>query len=145
MRDDDDDAPDQGDGKRLMPPWWADEAPDDLPLPAGFPERPDQRKVDALRARLRRDRATRPDPHRTPLDKRLGKDSGRSMRDLGTYTVIPTMMVVGPVLGYLAGHWLEGRFGGAPWWGVGGVLFGLAAAVLQIVYMLKRRTDGTEE
>jgi len=145
MKDDDQDRPGPDGGKRFMPPWWAEDAPDDAPLPDGFPERPDQHKVDELRSRVARDKSSRPDPHRTKLHDRLGRDAGRSARDIGNYTLIPMMMLVGPVLGYLAGHWVESRFGGAPWPGVGGVVFGLAAAVRQIVIMLGRRNNGPED
>lgn len=142
MRDDDPPRPGGDDDRRLMPPWWAEDAPQDTPLPDGFPERPDQAKLDALRARVKQDKASRPDPHRTKLHDRLGRDAGKAARDIGNYTLIPTMMVVGPVMGYLVGHWAERRFGGEPWLGVGGVLFGLVAAFRQIVLMLGRKGDG---
>lgn len=131
------------DGK--MPPWWADDSDEETPLPEGFPERPDQAKLEALRTRLRTDQAARPDPHRTRLHDRLGKDGGRAARDIGNYTLIPMMMVVGPVMGYLVGHWVENRFGGEPWFGVGGVVFGLAAAVRQIVIMLGAKSPPPRE
>lgn len=133
----DDDRPD--------PPWWAEGTDDDAPLPDGFPERPDQAKVEALRAKLRADKESRPDPHRTRLHDRLGKDGGRSARDIGNYTLIPMMMVVGPAMGYLVGRWVEGRFGGEPWFGVGGIVFGLAAAARQIVIMLGRKGASSRE
>ena len=133
------------DDERPDPPWWAEGSDDETPLPDGFPERPDQAKVEALRAKLRADKASRPDPHRTRLHDRLGKDGGRSARDIGNYTLIPMMMVVGPVMGYLVGHWAEGRFGGEPWLGVGGIVFGLAAAVRQIVIMLGGRNGSPKE
>ncbi|MFO7610535.1 MAG: AtpZ/AtpI family protein [Candidatus Krumholzibacteriia bacterium] len=145
MRDDDDkprrpEAPD-GHSDPDHPPWWAEEAPDDTPLPADFPQRPDRAKLAALQAKMKQDKASRRDPHRTRLHDRLGRDAGRSVRDIGHYTLIPMMMLAGPVMGYLVGHWVEGRFGGEPWFGVGGIVFGLVAAVRQIVIMLGRRND----
>lgn len=137
---DDDERPDPPDLSR-----WAEDTDEGAPLPDGFPERPDLAKVKALRAKLRADKASRPDPHRTRLHDRLGKDGGRAVRDIGNYTLIPMMMVVGPVMGYLVGHWAEGRFGGEPWFGVGGIVFGLAAAVRQIVIMLGRKSDPSQE
>ncbi|HPF70882.1 MAG TPA: AtpZ/AtpI family protein [Candidatus Krumholzibacteria bacterium] len=140
MRDDDRTPPKKDrDGTGL--PWWAEDAPQETPLPEGFPERPDGAKLDALRQRVKQDQAGRKDPHRTPLHDRLGKDAGKSARDIGNYTLIPMMMVAGPMIGFLAGHWIERRFGGEPWGGVVGVLFGLAAAVQQIIQMLGRK-DG---
>jgi hypothetical protein len=113
---------------------------DDAPLPDGVPEPPDMAKVDALRHRLRSDRAAGGGYHRTPLHDRLGRQGGKSARDIGSYTLIPMMMVVGPVIGYLMGHYVEGRFGGEPWLGVVGIMFGLAAAVRQIILMLQKRS-----
>jgi len=136
---------DQEDSDRTPPPWWSDEAPEDAPLPEGFPERPDLRKVRELREKLRHDKASRRDPHRTRLHDRIGVDAGKSARDIGSYTLIPMMMIVGPIIGYLVGHWVEVRFGGQPWVGVGGALFGLAAAVRQIVIMLSRKNGPPKE
>lgn len=125
-------------------PWWAEHADEDAPLPDGYPERPDLARVHALRERLRQDAANRPNPHRTPLHDRVGRHRGRSVRAIGSYTLIPMMLLVGPALGWLVGHWLEGRVGGAPWLGVGGIVFGLAAAVQQIVQMLKKNAEDNE-
>lgn len=145
MNDDDHKRPAGEDAEGAPAPWWAEDAPEDAPLPPGFPERPDLAKVRALREKLQREKAARRDPHRTKLHDRLGRDGGRAARDIGSYTLIPMMMVVGPVIGYLVGHWVENRFGGEPWFGVGGVLFGMAAAVRQIVIMLGRRNDRPRE
>ncbi len=104
-----------------------------------LPEPPDMRKVHALRKKIRADRGKEHNYHRTPLHDRFTRDGGRSARDIGSYTMIPMMMLVGPVIGFLMGHYVEGRFGGEPWVGVGGLVFGLAAAVRQIVLMLQRK------
>ena len=64
---------------------------------------------------------------------------GKLIRDIGTYTIIPMMMVVGPLLGWWLGSQIEARWGGHPWPSVGGALFGLAASVRQIFLILTRR------
>ena len=64
----------------------------------------------------------------------------RGMRAVGFYTAIPTMMVVGPVLGYFLGSWVEGRFGHAPWFVFGGVVLGGVASVRQVSLLLQRGT-----
>ena len=129
-----------------QPPWWSEQADEDAPLPDGFPEPPEQEKVDELRDRLRRDVAAGGDHHRTPLHDRLERrGGGRTMRDLGSYTIIPMMMVVGPVIGWLMGRYAESRLGGEPWLGVAGVFLGLAAAVRQIILMLQRRAEQERE
>jgi len=64
---------------------------------------------------------------------------GKQIRDIGSYTLIPMMMLVGPVLGFLIGKWVEKQWGYAPWPSTGGALFGLAAAVRQIYLILTQR------
>jgi len=59
-------------------------------------------------------------------------------RDIGMYTVIPTMMVVGPLLGYVLGSWVEKKWDHAPWPTTIGAIFGLIAAVRQIWIILTR-------
>jgi F0F1-type ATP synthase assembly protein I len=65
-------------------------------------------------------------------------ESRRAMRDVGVYTSIPIMLGVGPALGWWLGSLAEKQWGGAPWWQVGGVLFGLAAAVRQVYKAIKQ-------
>lgn len=64
---------------------------------------------------------------------------GKLIRDIGTYTIIPMMMVVGPLLGWWIGHQIEGKWGGYPWPSAGGALFGLVASVRQIYLILAQR------
>lgn len=67
---------------------------------------------------------------------------GRRMRDVGIYTTIPTMLVVGPVLGYLLGHWAAGRWGHAALFETGGATLGLLASARQVWLILKRQGGG---
>lgn len=72
-----------------------------------------------------------------------GKDRGRTgkqIRDIGTFTLIPTMMAVGPILGYFLGRLAEKKWGWQPWLSLGGAMFGLAAAGRQIYLMLTQRS-----
>lgn len=75
-------------------------------------------------------------PPRAPQG-RLAKRAQQA-RSVGYYTMIPTMMVVGPVLGFLLGSWLESRFGHAPWFVLGFVILGGVASVRQVVLILER-------
>lgn len=122
-------------------PWWADDGPEPSSLPAGFPERPDVRKVHELRDRMRRDRAAREAAGRNRLTARFSDQTGRQARELGSYTLIPTMMLAGPAVGYGLGWLLERQFGGKPWVSVFGILFGLAAAFQQIILLLKKNAE----
>ncbi len=42
------------------------------------------------------------------------------------------------VLGYLAGSWLEGRYGFAPWGSLGGVVVGFIAALRSLLRLAAR-------
>lgn len=66
------------------------------------------------------------------------RDQGRRMRDVGIYTTIPMMLVVGPVLGYLLGHWAAGRWGHVAAFESGGLVLGLLAAIRQVWLVLKQ-------
>ena len=104
-------------------------------LPPGVPEPPDMAKVDDLRERIDRERSTRRGSGRG----RLKKVSGKQARDIGTYTIIPMMMIAGPLVGYLLGKGAENIFGGEPWPGVIGMLFGMVAAFRQVFLLLAER------
>ncbi len=51
--------------------------------------------------------------------------------------MIPSMILVGLVGGYFLGVWLEGRLGGAPWVGLGGLVMGGAASVRKVIQILR--------
>ncbi len=72
------------------------------------------------------------------LEKQPGDRRGRQIRDIGAYTAIPTMLIVGPALGYFLGTLAEKRWDHAPWPSALGALFGLAAAARQIWLLVKR-------
>lgn len=66
---------------------------------------------------------------------------GRQIRDIGVYTAIPTMLVVGPALGWFLGTLVEKKWGHAPWPSALGGVFGLLAAARQI-WLLVTTRDG---
>ena len=113
----DQEKPDSGDTTEILPP--------------GVPEPPDLSKVRDLREQMEKDRAGR--------GSRRGTPTGKQGRDIGTYTIIPMMMLAGPLVGYLLGKGLENIFGGEPWPGVAGMLFGMVAAFRQIFLLLAER------
>ena len=85
----------------------------------------------------------RPSPNDTP-DKGLRRRA-RQARDIGIYTAIPGMLLVGPVLGWLLGHWAGRRWGHAPTFETVGALLGLLAAARQIVLLFRRQAELAEE
>jgi len=114
------------------------------PLPPGVPEPPDLTKVHDLRERMEKEKAGRGGVGRRRGLGR-GAPTGRQARDIGTYTIIPMMMIAGPLVGYLLGKGVENMFGGEPWPGVVGMLFGLVAAFRQIFLLLADRAKRDRE
>ena len=108
--------------------------------PGPYPESPDLERVQELRARLRLDKA-KTDATGVGPDSRLNRKVGKTARDIGTYTLIPSLMVAGPVVGYLLGHLVQKYIGGEPWGEVVGMLVGMVAAFRQVFLLLKRKSD----
>jgi hypothetical protein len=69
-----------------------------------------------------------------------GNRRGNHIRDVGVYTVIPAMLIVGPVMGWLAGRWAAGRWGHDSTFETAGALLGFAAAVRQIQLIIQRES-----
>jgi F0F1-type ATP synthase assembly protein I len=108
-----------------------------------YPEPPDLARVQRLRDKLQKDRATKDSG--PPRMSRLGvsKLSGKQARDIGAYTLIPMLMVAGPLVGFLLGTWIEEKWGGTPWPTTVGVLLGLVAGFRQVFLLLAARTRET--
>lgn len=121
--------------------WWAEDAPSEASLPEGFPERPDLKRVKDLRSKIQADRESRRESSRGPLARRFDKTAGQQARAIGSYTLIPMLMLAGPAVGYGLGWLAEQQWGGKPWVSVFGVLFGLAAAFQQIFLILKKNAE----
>ena len=108
--------------------------------PSDFPEPPDITRVHELRKQLNSDRRARDAADRSRRSVRLGEKAGRQIRQVGIYTVIPSLMLAGPAVGYGLGWLVERQFGGKPWASVCGILLGVAAAFQQIILILKRNS-----
>ncbi len=72
-----------------------------------------------------------------PEDRRERDERGKRTRDIGIFTAIPMMLLAGPALGYLIGHWAGGRWGHQTTWQAVGAVVGLLAAARQIWSILK--------
>lgn len=106
-----------------------------------LPEPPDPARVEDLRRRLRQERQARGGGSGglPRLGARTQEEAGRRARDIGIYTIIPMMMLVGPAIGYLLGMGAERVFGGKPWPSLAGMLWGMLAAFRQVYLILKER------
>ena len=69
----------------------------------------------------------------------------KSAQQISTGAMIPSMILVGLVGGYFLGVWLEGRLGGAPWLGLGGLVLGGAASVRKVIQILRVQRREPEE
>ncbi len=103
-----------------------------------YPKVPDLKRVHAMRARLRSEKAAR-DTARAGSDGRFSRKYGKAAKDLGAYTLIPSLMIAGPIVGYFLGRGVEKWLGGEPWGAVIGMLLGVVAAFREVFRLLQRK------
>ena len=61
----------------------------------------------------------------------------KTISQVSAGAMIPSMILVGIVGGYLLGAWIQGRAGGEPWWGVGFAVLGGVASARKIIQMVR--------
>ena len=108
--------------------------------PNDYPEPPDPKRIAEMRAKLDQEQARRRADHPPTGTRFLGRFDGDQLRNVGTYTLIPAMLLAGPAVGYGLGWLVERRWGGSPWGVTVGALVGLVAAFRQIFLILADRT-----
>lgn len=64
-------------------------------------------------------------------------------RALGLVGLIGLDIAICTLLGYFGGAFLGGRFGGEAGWVIAGVLFGVAAGLVNVVFIVKRFLEDT--
>ncbi len=62
----------------------------------------------------------------------------RDLRQLGAFAAIPGLLLAGPLVGYVVGWWLDGKFGTSPYLAALGVLMGIAASGIEIFELIKK-------
>ncbi len=120
-------------------PWWSLDAPENAPLPEGYPTRPDGKKIDELRHQLKTERAARNNLNNKAPRSKFDSKKAKQAKDIGTYTLIPMIMLAGPIVGYGLGWALEKQWGGAPWTTTIGLLMGVTAAFRQIFILMANK------
>ncbi len=59
--------------------------------------------------------------------------------------VIPTLLLVAPLVGFFLGRFLDPRFGTTPWLSFAGLVLGFVAAGREIVSIVRRvRSEGED-
>jgi len=76
----------------------------------------------------------------TLLNSGKHKKPDKDLRQIGLYAAVPGLLLGGPLIGYLAGHWLDDRFGTDPLLGVVGMVMGLVAAGIEIYNLVRKAT-----
>lgn len=132
-------------GEEHAQPRQSPDFPEYPPLPEGYPDRPDASKLNTLQSQLKKDRTTRRSSQKTTRLEKYATKVGKSAKDIGAYTLIPFMMIAGPAVGYGLGWLVERKWGGAPWTGVIGLIFGLIAAFRQIFLLLARKSSDDKD
>jgi uncharacterized protein YqgC (DUF456 family) len=68
---------------------------------------------------------------------------GKRLRDVGIFTAIPSMLIVGPALGWFLGHLAAQEWGHREMFEACGLFLGLLASARQIWLLLKRHGSGS--
>ncbi len=75
--------------------------------------------------------------------------SRRDMKQISLFAAIPGLLLAGPLIGYVIGWWLDGKFGTQPYLAALGVFMGIAASGLEIVQVIRKassaESDGDNE
>ena len=64
--------------------------------------------------------------------------AGRSLRPVGLLTAIPFILLVGPLIGYFVGEWLDRQWGTQPYLMTLLVVLGFVAAGREVWGLIKR-------
>ena len=59
------------------------------------------------------------------------------VKQIGSLTAIPVILVVGPLLGYFAGNWVDRKFQLFPWFTISGLFVGFIASGREIFRLVR--------
>lgn len=69
------------------------------------------------------------------------EEDKNQLRQLGVYITIPFVLAVPPVLGWLAGQWLDEKMGSGPYMMYLLIVLGFAAGFREVYRIIKRFGD----
>ncbi|MEW5701444.1 MAG: AtpZ/AtpI family protein [Candidatus Zixiibacteriota bacterium] len=78
------------------------------------------------------------------MKKPAAERAGRSMRPVGLLTAIPFVLLVGPLIGYFVGDWLDRKWGTSPYLMVLLIVLGFVAAGREVWGLIKRAARDQE-
>jgi len=108
--------------------------------PRDYPEPPDPKRLAEVRGQLDREQARRR-AEQLGANRRFGRRiDGEQLRNIGTYTLIPMVLLAGPMVGYGLGWLVEHFWGCTPWGTVTGMLIGMVAGFRQVFLILAKKT-----
>lgn len=62
----------------------------------------------------------------------------QKLRQIGLFTTIPIILLVGPTLGYFVGDYLDNKFNTSPWLMIFFMIVGAIASVKEIINFISR-------
>lgn len=68
----------------------------------------------------------------------LGPGGGKSLKTLAGAGAVGIELVVATTIGFLGGHWLDGKLGTDPWLGLLGLLLGVAAGFWNLIVTVRK-------
>ncbi|MBI3804768.1 MAG: AtpZ/AtpI family protein [Nitrospirae bacterium] len=68
-------------------------------------------------------------------------DKDAQRRQVIVLTAIPMVLVAGPLVGFLIGNYLDGKFGTGPWLMILFLILGGAASVKQVKQLLSKTSE----
>ena len=79
------------------------------------------------------------------MNPRRNEKESRDLKQIGLYGAVPAIMLAAPLIGYFIGHWLDGKLGTEPNLTAVGALLGIAAAGLEVYYLVKKASAMNED
>ena len=66
------------------------------------------------------------------------KKSNRDLRQFSLLATVPTILIAGPAVGFLAGRWLDSKFETEPLLLIFGIILGFASAGVEVYRLVKK-------
>jgi F0F1-type ATP synthase assembly protein I len=80
-----------------------------------------------------------------PLKEPAKGNRGKGLAQAGVFLVIPTILLVAPMIGYFIGNWADSKLGTEPYLLIVGLLLGFGAAAREIYNLIKKAQAIGEE